>query len=438
MALPGLTPAASTASAAAAPGGDAGTAVTGLVVALGVGLLIGLERERRKGRGAQRAAAGLRTFTVASLGGALAAVAPWPGLVPLALLAVATLAALSHWKSRARDPGMTTELALVVTCLIGALAVPQPVLAGGAGALLAALLALRTRLHRFATRLLTEAELHDALWLAAIALVLLPLMPTQPVPWLAGLKPQLLVALVVLILLLQAAGHVALRIAGPRAGLALSGLFGGLVSSTATIAAMGARARAHPSLRAACEGGALLSTAATWLQIVLMLAALAPAAALGVLPVAATGLATAAAAGLLRTRGHRSGVDGYALAKADGALRVREAALVALLLSGMALLVGWLQQHYGTTGLLAGTAIGALADAQSSMGALGALQAAGRITIAELTTAVLVAVGVNSGVRTVTAFVAGGARYGTVIGLALAASTTAAATVALLLGRTTG
>jgi uncharacterized membrane protein (DUF4010 family) len=406
--------------------------VAGVAVALGVGLLVGLERERRKGRGADRAAAGLRTFMIASLTGALAAAAPWMGLVPVALLAVSALAALSHWKSRARDPGMTTEMALIVTCLIGALAVPQPALAAGAGALLAGLLAARDRLHRFATRLLSEAELHDALWLAAIALVLLPLVPNEPLPWLAGLRPRLLVALVVLILLLQAAGHVALRIAGPRAGLALSGLFGGLVSSTATIAAMGARARAHPPLRAACEGGALLSTAATWLQIVLMLAAIAPAAARAVLPPAIAAVAVALAGGWWRGRGHLSAHDeAHARApQADGALRLREAALVAVILSAVTLLVGWMQQQHGTGGLLAGIALGALADAQSGMAALGSMQVAGRITTNEVVGAVLVAVATNSTVRSATAFAAGGPRFGRTVLLSLLASTAAAAATA--------
>jgi uncharacterized membrane protein (DUF4010 family) len=413
-------------------------AAAGIAVALGVGLLVGLERERRKGHGAGRAAAGVRTFIIAALGGALAAAAPWDGLVPVAVLAVAALAALSHWKSVARDPGMTTELALIVTCLVGALAVPQPVLAAGAGALLAGLLAARDRLHEFATHLLTEAELHDALWLAAIALVLLPLVPSEPIAWLAGLRPRQLMGLVVLILLMQAAGHAALRIAGPRAGLAWSGLFGGLVSSTATIAAMGARARARPAERAACEGGALLSTAATWLQIVLMLVAIAPIAARAVLPAALAGMGAAALAGLARARVGAGPTAAASSAANQGVLRLREAALVALLLSGVAVGVGWLQQAYGMAGLLLGTAIGALADAQSSMGALGSLQAAGRITPADVTTAVLVAVGVNSCVRAVAAFVAGGARYGVVITLSLLASTAAAVATSALAGRFTG
>jgi uncharacterized membrane protein (DUF4010 family) len=262
-------------------------------------------------------------------------------------------------------------------------------------------------------------------------------MPNEPLPWLAGLRPRLLVALVVLILLLQAAGHVALRIAGPRAGLALSGLFGGLVSSTATIAAMGARARAHPPLRAACEGGALLSTAATWLQIVLMLAASAPMASRAVLLPALAAVAVAMAGGWWRGRGHLSARDdAHARAPhADGALRLREAALVAAILSAVTLLVGWMQQQHGTAGLLVATAVGALADAQSGMAALGSMQVAGRITTNEVVAAVLVAVATNSTVRSVTAFAAGGPRFGSTVALSLLASTTAATATAWALAR---
>lgn len=133
---------------------------------------------------------------------------------------------------------------------------------------------------------MSDAELHDALLLAAFALVLLPLLPTDPLPWLAGLRPRTLVLLMVLILALQAVGHVALRLFGPRAGLALSGLFSGFVSSTATLAAIGSRARQELAQAAACEAGAMLSTAATWAQSLLMLAVMAPPAALALLPVA--------------------------------------------------------------------------------------------------------------------------------------------------------
>ena len=103
------------------------------------------------------------------------------------------------------------------------------------------LLAARTQLHRFATHWLREQELHDGLMLAALALVILPLMPDAPLPWLAGMRARPLASLVLLILLLQAAGHVALRLFGARHGRGGFGFFGGFVSSTATIASFGSR-----------------------------------------------------------------------------------------------------------------------------------------------------------------------------------------------------
>lgn len=92
--------------------------VTGLLAALGGGLLIGLERERHKGRGQFREPAGLRTFTLASLAGALAQSLAAPGLVAVGALAVTALAAIAYARSNRRDPGLTTEIALLVTYLI--------------------------------------------------------------------------------------------------------------------------------------------------------------------------------------------------------------------------------------------------------------------------------------------------------------------------------
>ncbi|OYW27337.1 MAG: hypothetical protein B7Z51_09045, partial [Methyloversatilis sp. 12-65-5] len=93
----------------------------GLAAALGIGLLIGMERERRKGEGPARAAAGLRTFTLAALLGALAMLLG--GGLTLAVLAAAVglLAVVSYRKSADADPGLTTEIALLLTFMLGAL-----------------------------------------------------------------------------------------------------------------------------------------------------------------------------------------------------------------------------------------------------------------------------------------------------------------------------
>ena len=157
----------------------------GLSVALGCGLLVGLERERRKGLGADREPAGIRTFTIAAASGAIAQAIDAPGLVAIGAIFVAGLTALAHWKSRSRDPGLTTELALFATYLVGIVCVMSPMAGAACGATLAGLLAARTGMHRFATRLLSEPELRDGLLLAALGLVVLPLVPNVAVEWLA-------------------------------------------------------------------------------------------------------------------------------------------------------------------------------------------------------------------------------------------------------------
>ena len=398
--------------------------LTGLATALGSGLLIGLERERHKQRGPHREPAGLRTFTLASMGGALAQVLALPGLVAIVALAVTALGGLAYARSPGRDPGLTRALALLVTCLIGALCVTAPLLGAPAAVVLTALLAARTRLHRFATQVLREEELHDGLLLGALALVVLPLMPQQPLPWLAGMKAHSLMGLMLLLLALQAAGHIALRLAGPQAGLALSGLLSGLVSSTATIGAMGSRSRAEPSLRLACAAGAVMSTCATWLQAQAMLFAMAPQAALAVLPIALLGMAVCGGlGGLLVLRSHQLEKDGQVsaqVASRRGPLRLREALVLSLLLSAVAVAVSWAREHFGASGLYGAVALTALADVHAPIASLAGLQAGGSIDVHQALIGLLLAFACNSLTRSVTAVAAGGWRFARFVVPALA------------------
>jgi uncharacterized membrane protein (DUF4010 family) len=95
------------------------------------------------------------------------------------------------------------------------------------------LLTARHALHEFSVTVLSEGELRDGLLFAALVLIVMPSLPDTPIPWL-GAGPRRIFALVVTFMGLQAAGYVALRIAGPRFGLAFAGLASGFVSSTGT------------------------------------------------------------------------------------------------------------------------------------------------------------------------------------------------------------
>ena len=394
----------------------------GLAVALGAGLLIGIERERRKGAGDDRQAAGLRSFAVAAVTGGLAQWLQVPGLVVSGAVCVALLGVVSHWKSRSSDPGLTTELALFTTYLIGVQSVLAPAFGGACGVGLAALLAARERLHRFATDLLSEQELHDGLLLAALALIVLPLIPAGPLAALAGIAPRPLAALVLLILAMQAAGHVALRWLGPRGGALLAGFAGGFVSSTATIASFGSRARADPRQIAMLSGGGGLSSAATWLQALVMCAVLSPVAALALLPVALAGALGAAGVGLLALRTQAPLATADLPPSTGSALRPREAIAVAALLGLVAAGVGQAQQRFGDVGLNLGIAFAALIDAHAPVASLAALNAAGSLPTHGVVLGALIAITVNSLVRCVVAAVAGGRAYAQRVGAALAAS----------------
>ena len=186
--------------------------LTSLALALGIGLLIGVERERRKGHGPRRAFAGVRSFTLVALMGGLLQWLNQVWLVALAGGLVVTLAAIAYWRDRSRDPGITTELALFVTFVLGVLTVPYPAVAAAGGVVVVALLAGREPLQHFSTRTLSAQELRDALVLAAAALIVLPLTPDRSLTWLAGVNPRAVWYLVVLIMGVQALGHVAQRL----------------------------------------------------------------------------------------------------------------------------------------------------------------------------------------------------------------------------------
>lgn len=394
-----------------------GAPLSSLALALGLGLLIGVERERSKGRGPTRRFAGIRTFALAALTGAGAQLLGQVWLTAVAGGLVAGLALVSHFKDRSRDPGVTTEIALFLTFLLGLLSVPEPMLAAALGVTVTVLLATRVPLQRFSTRVLSEQELRDALLLAASALVVLPLAPDQALPWLAGINLRVVWQLVVLIMAVQALGHVALRLFGSRLGLPLSGLVAGFVSSTATIAAMGARAARYPELRSACVAGAWFSTVSTALQLLLIAGLLYPAGLRLIAPTMGSALLMALLLGLAAFR-HSPALPDEAPAQGR-AFSPKQSILLALLFMGIAATVAWLQEALGTQATLAATALAGLADAHASAAAVMGLAASGEMEPFTMLTAVLLAFSTNNVSKIVAAFAAGGVRYGSIVSAGL-------------------
>ena len=403
---------------------DLENTLVGFAAALGAGLLIGIERERRKGTGRGRAPAGVRTFALAALAGAGAAALSQPLLVAVGALLISTLSAIAYWRNRSLDPGATTALALLVAYLIGVLAIKHAILAAGGSVVVTALLASRHRLHRFSVDILTESELRDALVFAAAVLILLPLMPNKDVAWAAGVNPRRIWALVVLFMALQAAGYVAQRAAGARVGLPLSGLVGGFVSSTGTIAALGARARETPALRLSCVAGAMLSTVATvvLLGVVILtvwhagFAVMAPSLLAALL---AVGAASAAAYRRQRTEVATSPTRGRAF-------NLFYAMGFAALLVGVTAVVAIVARYFGEAAAAAATAVAGAFDVHAAAASTLSLAAAGKLGAEEIRVPILIAFSTNTISKLVAAFVGGGRAYGVWVSIGLALTVAAA------------
>ena len=174
-----------------------------LAVALGIGLLIGAERERRKGTGPDRSSQGIRTFTIASLLGAVSTIFNF-WLLVTSVICVMVFTAVSSNKQQQKDPGNTTEIALLLTVILGGLAIHHPTLSAAIAVSLAILLAAKAPIHGFVTNMVTKDELNDFLILAAATLIILPLVPNTFMGPFQAINPRNLWLIVILVMAISA------------------------------------------------------------------------------------------------------------------------------------------------------------------------------------------------------------------------------------------
>ena len=377
-----------------------------LAAALGIGLLIGIERERRKGEGPLRRAAGIRTFAVASLLGAVSQMLGGTVLLAAAALGTALLTAIAYWRRHDEDPGLTTEVALLLTLLLGSLAMVIPGLAAGLGVLLAVLLFARGWLHHFARTLLTEQELNDALVLAASALVVLPLIPDHYIGPFDAINPRTIWTIVVLMMSIGAAGHIALRLLGPRFGLPVAGFASGFVSSIATIGAMGERALRAPELLRPAVAGAVLSTLSTIVQLVVVLAFTSmEVLRVLALPLAGAG-AMAFACGLYYTRAGLSARAAFA-DYSGAAFSARTALLLAGGIALILLVAAAVESWFGHRGVIVAAALSGFADTHSTAVSVASLTAGGKLPALEAVVPILAGLTANTVSKAVVAWTVG-------------------------------
>jgi uncharacterized membrane protein (DUF4010 family) len=245
-------------------------------IALLIGALVGLEREHRKPAQGSSGVPGIRTFTLMALIGAVAA---WlsrefdtPWIFVGASLGVSAAVVAGYVVQARRDPesiGLTTELAGLAVCLLGALTVVGSAsLAVGLAIVVSALLAFKQPIHSLARKLGPE-DIYAVLKLLIATFIVLPVLPDRTIdPW-GALNPYKLWLLVVLISGLSLVGYVATRWLGAERGLAITGFTGGLVSSTAVTLSFARRSRELANTGAADAGNALATGILLgWLVIV--------------------------------------------------------------------------------------------------------------------------------------------------------------------------
>lgn len=382
----------------------------GLAVALGIGLLIGAERERTQNRKASQEAAGVRTFTLTALIGAVSLlVGDEITFIAFALI-VGGLIAVGYLRTRDQDTGMTTEIAQIATFLLGGFAMREPQFAAGLGVVVAILLAARTRLHDWIHNVLTDEEIRDGLLLAAAALVILPLTPAEPIdPW-EAIKPRQLWTLAVTVMAINGMGYIAVRVLGPKVGLALAGFFSGFVSSTATIGSMGSRAKQQPELRRGAVAGAAVSSVASIAQLAIVVGLVSgPLLGKLALPLLAAGTMATVYAALFTIRGARETGEREAPAGRpfDPKTAFMFVAVVGVALVVSALLTQWL----GGRGLLLASTVAGLADSHAPAISAASLAASGKVNMDLAAMAVLAGFTANALSKTVVAFTLGDRRY---------------------------
>lgn len=258
-------------------------------VALGIGLLIGIERGwRTRDEKPGSRTAGVRTFTIIGLLGGTAGVLAEAAGTPLTLAGgvilglsftafAVTFALMCRDENRADDSySATTAIAGMLTFALSAYAmIGDPRAAGAAAVATVCVLALRRPLHDWLSRI-KEQEIRSALILLAMTFIVLPIIPDEPVGPFGGVNPREIWLIAIVLAAVSFAGYVAVKVLGSRHGTMLAAAAGGLVSSTAVTASNAKRAAAGEGAPRLLAAGVSLATAVSFARVIAIVAVLKP------------------------------------------------------------------------------------------------------------------------------------------------------------------
>lgn len=363
--------------------------------ALALGLLMGLERERKP-----EAKAGLRTFALTALFGVLAAhvseLAGMPWLLPVGLAAVALMivGAYARDPEHGAEPGTTTVAALLLAYGLGVLTwFGETQLAATLAIVVTVLLYFKAEL-RGVSQKLTRQDLISAFQFAVLSVIVLPLLPNRDYGAYGALNPHHIWWMVVLISGVSLAGYALLRILSGRHGAVVLGVLGGLVSSTATTLAFARHARQGESMERIAIIVIVLANVVVMARLAVLVAVVAPVALAHLLPTLGGGLLfgiAGSAFGLIRLKPAR---DMPELALTNPA-EIRSALMFGALYTVVLLASAWLSHRLGTQGLYAVAVASGLTDVDAITLSSLRLFTLGQVDAARLSTMVLLAVLAN-------------------------------------------
>jgi uncharacterized membrane protein (DUF4010 family) len=253
-----------------------------IVVSACLGALIGLIRQwsEQKDKPNGTDFGGVRTYTLWSLLGCLAAYLTEhysAAILPVALFLIGGHLTMLHWRDgRDGHPGSTTFVAALLTCLVGALVNwGHQQMAVLVAALTMVTLGSKQPLHSW-TRHFTIEDIRSALQFAAITGVILPLVPDRALGPFGAFNPYSTWLMVVFISGLGFAGYILMRLLGAQAGITVTGLVGGLASSTATTLAFSRRSKDDPELSTSYALAVVLACTVMLARVAVMIAAINP------------------------------------------------------------------------------------------------------------------------------------------------------------------
>jgi uncharacterized membrane protein (DUF4010 family) len=408
----------------------------GVLIATLGGAAVGLERQwsgHADGPGARFA--GIRTLTML---GAIAGLCGWlwksglPALAAILFAGAVAIVVVGYVAASRERVDATTEVAALVVIAAGLLAGAGAYrFASGIIALTTLLLVEKSKLHALVRRI-DDQGLRAGVRFAVMALVVLPLLPEGPYGPLGGLRPRELWTLVLFFSALSFAGHLARRVAGPRHGYFVTGLLGGLVSSTYVTFTFARMSRTDPSDERGLIFGTIAANALLFPRVLVATAALNPGLVFPLLPYL---VLPAVLAGLIAAWGARGTVvvEGRDLSL-DNPLRLRTAMQMAALFQVVLMAVYLARQWWGPSGVLASAAVLGFTDVD----ALTVSMANEGARAASLNTAAMaIAIGVlsNTTLKLGIALGFGSVRFRTVVGGTLFVMMLTLAAVLILLAR---